>query len=48
MSLKSNAVTKPVRIYSVNSKKKKMINLILDNLHDQNKINFITQLIKFN
>ena len=45
--LKPNAVAKLVKIYPVDPKEKEVIDSILDNLHDQSKMNFITQLIKF-
>lgn len=46
--LKSNAILKLARVYSVERKKREIIDSTLDKLHEKSKIRFSTQLIDFN
>ncbi len=45
--LKSNAILKFARIYSVKRKKREIIDFTLDKLHKKSKMRFLTQLIDF-
>ena len=48
INLKSNVILKINKIYSLNNKNKKFMNVIFDKFHEQKKLHWIVQSIEFN